>query len=98
MLLLLSVKNQHFNTAQAGGRTDMKNYEQQINLYFELKGTPESSRESYFRRMKAFVTFIDTQNKDIEDIIETDIQQYILYLKQEKKLSAGTINNYISGI
>jgi len=92
------VKNQHFKTVQAGGHTDMKKYEQQINLYFELKGTPESSRESYFRRMKAFITYIDTQNKDIEDIIETDIQQYILYLKQEKKLSAGTINNYISGI
>jgi integrase/recombinase XerD len=27
-----------------------------------------------------------------------DIQQYILYLKREKELSAGTINNYISAI
>lgn len=76
----------------------MKNYEQQINLYFELKGTPESSRESYFRRMQAFITFIQNQNKGIDDITETDIQQYVLYLKQEKKLSAGTINNYISAI
>ncbi|SDF46720.1 hypothetical protein SAMN04488499_10511, partial [Sporomusa acidovorans] len=36
----------------------MKNYEQEINLYFELKGTPESSRESYLRRMQAFITYI----------------------------------------
>lgn len=76
----------------------MKNYEQEINLYFELKGTPKSSQESYFRRMKAFITFIEDQNKSIDEITESDIQQYILYLKREKKLSAGTINNYISGI
>ncbi len=76
----------------------MENYQQEINLYFELKGTPESSRESYLRRIQAFIAFIQNQNQCIDDITETDIQQYILYLKREKKLSAGTINNYISGI
>lgn len=77
---------------------DMKKYEQQINLYFELKGMPESSRESYFRRIKAFITFIQDQKKSIDDVTVSDIQQYILYLKQDKQLSAGSINNYISGI
>lgn len=76
----------------------MKNYEQEINLYFELKGTPESSRESYLRRIQAFIRFIQNKNIVLDNITETDIQQYILYLKKEKKLSAGTINNYISGI
>ena len=76
----------------------MKDYKEEISLYFELKGTPESSRESYFRRIQAFITFIQKQNKCLDDITATDIQQYILYLKQDKKLSAGTINNYISGI
>ena len=76
----------------------MKDYERKINLCFELKGTPESSRESYFRRIQAFIAFIQKQNKSLDDITATDIQQYILYLKQEKKLSAGTINNYISGV
>jgi site-specific recombinase XerD len=38
------------------------------------------------------------QHKFIENITESDIQQYILYLKREKCLSAGTINNYISAI
>ena len=61
----------------------MKDYEQEINLYFELKGTPESSRESYFRRIQAFIAFIQKQNKSLDDITTTDIQQYILYLKQE---------------
>lgn len=76
----------------------MNHYEQEINLYFDLKGTPESSRESYFRRIQGFVTYILDQHKCVEDITERDIQQYILYLKKKRGLSAGTINNYISAV
>ena len=76
----------------------MHQYEQEIDLYFELKGTPASSKESYLRRIYAFVDFIQARHKHLEDITESDIQQYILYLKREKGLSAGTINNYISAI
>ncbi len=76
----------------------MIQYEQEIELYFELKGTPDSSRESYYRRMRAFLTFLQERNKPVEEMNEADIQQYILYLKREKSLSAGTINNYISSI
>lgn len=76
----------------------MIHYKQEIDLYFELKGTPESSRESYFRRISAFVTFMQDRHNCLEDITESDIQQYILYLKREKGLSAGTINTYISAI
>ncbi len=76
----------------------MNTYENDIKLYFELKGTPLSSQESYFRRMTAFLKFIQDQKKDIKEITESDIQQYILYLKNERGLSSGTINNYISGI
>jgi hypothetical protein len=28
----------------------MDHYKKEIELYFELKGAPESSKESYFRR------------------------------------------------
>jgi site-specific recombinase XerD len=38
------------------------------------------------------------QHKCVEDITERDIQQYILYLKKKRGLSAGTINNYISAV
>ena len=76
----------------------MLDYKQEMNLYFELKDTPESSRESYFRRLKAFIEFIQANNKAAGDITYSDIQQYILYLKKEKALSPGTINNYISAI
>ncbi|MGG3916389.1 tyrosine-type recombinase/integrase [Rossellomorea vietnamensis] len=73
-------------------------YHQKIELYFELKGTPDSSRESYRRRMKAFVSFMEKQNKRLSDTTDEDIQQYILFLKQVKGLTPGTINNYISSI
>jgi site-specific recombinase XerD len=77
----------------------MDYYEKEIELYFELKGIPESSKESYLRRIHAFMDFIRIkQHKRPEDITVSDIQQYILYLKNSKGLSAGTINNYISGV
>ena len=76
----------------------MKDYEQEINLYFELKDSPNSSRESYLNRINVFIRFLQDKEKDIENIVIEDIQQYILYLKNEKQLSAGTINNYISAV
>jgi integrase/recombinase XerD len=76
----------------------MKQYEQKIELFFELKGTPDSSRESYWRRMRAFLNYMEKIKRPIEEITHEDIQQYILFLKSEKDLSAGTINNYISAI
>ena len=76
----------------------MENYLEEINLYFELKDTPYSSRESYFRRIKAFIEFMQNKGQDPVLTEEKDIQQYILYLKKEKGLTAGTINNYSSAI
>lgn len=79
------------------GGNDMRNYDNEIALYFELKDSPDSSRESYSRRVKAFIDYIQ-KDKPVEDITEADIQQYILYLKKERGLSPGTINNYLSAI
>lgn len=77
----------------------MDHYKEEIELYFELRDTPESSRESYLRRICAFINFVeDTRHKCLEDITDSDIQQYILHLKKDKGLSAGTINNYISSV
>ena len=73
-------------------------YEEEIVLYFELKNSSESSRESYLRRMKAFIQYMQDRDKSLEDLTFRDIQQYILYLKKEKCLTPGTINNYISAI
>lgn len=75
----------------------MISYQQDIDLYFELKGIPDSTRESYTRRINAFIAFIQARGKSVE-LSESDIQQYILYLKKDKGLTPGTINNYISAI
>lgn len=56
----------------------MNNYDQEICLYFELKGTPESSRESYLRRIKAYVDFVQDRYGSLEEITQSEIQQYIL--------------------
>jgi len=76
----------------------MNSYDNEINLYFELKGSPKSTRESYFRRMNAFVNHMQERNVQMDSVTQRDIQLYILYLKTEKGLSAGTINNYISAV
>lgn len=76
----------------------MKQYDQEIELFFELKGTPDSTRESYWRRMRVFLNYMKELKRPIEEMTFEDIQQYILYLKREKELTAGTINNYISAI
>ena len=41
----------------------MKHFEQKIELFFELKGTPDSSRESYWRSMRAFLTYLEKYKK-----------------------------------
>ncbi|MFB4167416.1 tyrosine-type recombinase/integrase [Virgibacillus sp. JSM 102003] len=76
----------------------MEQYTRKINLYFELKGLPESTKVSYGNSMKIFLVFIDKQNKTIDNLNVEDIQHFILYLKNERGLSPGTINNYISAI
>jgi len=76
----------------------MDSFQQEIDLYFELKGTPESSKESYRRRIYAFLKFLEDKHRPLEEIHVGDIQQYIIHLKKVKGLSAGTINNYIASI
>ena len=73
-------------------------YALEMELYFELRGTPESSRESYRRRVRSFLGFLKQQGKCAETIETADIQQYVLHLKRERKLSAGTINTHISSV
>ena len=75
----------------------MHDYTKEMNMFFELRDTPASSRKSYLRRLKAFLEFIQAKEQ-ASDVTLKDVQDYILYLKQEKGLSPGSINNYISAI
>ena len=73
-------------------------YKEEIDLYFELKGTPNSTREAYTRRIGAFINHIQEQNKRIDSITISDVQQFLLYLKNVKGIAPGTINAYHSAV
>lgn len=73
-----------------------------MHIYFEkmitdmeLRGMSLSTQEAYIRRSKSFVS---DSKKNINEITNDDIRNYIIYLKDIKKLSFGTINAYISAI
>lgn len=61
----------------------------------DLRGLSPSTQESYVRRVRSFLEFT---KKNIEDIEIIDIREYIIHLKDVKKLSFGTINAYISAL
>lgn len=73
-------------------------FNNEIDLYFELRDTPESSQESYKRRVQAFLNYLNAQDISLEALSTRDVQNYILYLKKDRGLAPGTINNYISSI
>jgi len=73
-------------------------YLQELDLYFELKGSPEMTRESYERRANTYIKHLNERGVTPEQSTDRDIQQFILYLKNDMKLQPGSINNYISAI
>ncbi|MBN4050948.1 MAG: integrase [Alkaliphilus sp.] len=75
------------------------NYNEKLELYFELKNTPEASRKSYFKRIEVFIKFAQEHSENsIEELTLEDAQSYILHLKKNKGLTTGTINAYMSVI
>ena len=71
-------------------------YLQELELYFELKGSPESTKKSYDCLINVFFKYLSERGITVEQSTERDIQQFILFLKNEKKIQPGSINNYIS--
>ncbi|WP_407270179.1 tyrosine-type recombinase/integrase [Radiobacillus sp. PE A8.2] len=77
----------------------MEKYKHKIELFFELKNSPESTRETMRRRMNDFIIYVNAVLEiEMEETTFEDIQGYILHLKRDRDLSPGTINNYISSI
>jgi site-specific recombinase XerD len=73
-------------------------YIQKFELYFELRGLPGTSQDSYLRLLGLFVRHIEERGKAVDSLSYDDIQEYILHLKNSKHLSPGTINNYMSSV
>lgn len=76
----------------------IEKYIKTIERFFELKDTPESTRESTLRRVFDFLLYVKKVNGPIVEITFEDMQDYILHLKRDRGLSAGTINNHISAM
>jgi site-specific recombinase XerD len=74
------------------------NYSQELELYFELKGSPNTTKKSYDCLVNVFIKYLNERNIAVEQLTDRDIQQFILYLKNDLKLQPGSINNYISAI
>lgn len=73
----------------------MHTYFKKMKTDMELRGMSQATQEAYIRRSKLFVS---DSKKNITEIVSEDIRNYIIYLKDVKKLSFGTINAYISAI
>jgi site-specific recombinase XerD len=69
-----------------------------FELYFELRGLPETSKDSYLRLFRLFVKHIEDYGGALDSLSYDDVQEYVLYLKNQKRLSPGSINNYVSAI
>jgi site-specific recombinase XerD len=81
-----------------GGAMLNEDYVQLYALYFDLRGLPATSKDSYLRLFRLFVRHIEGSGKTLESLAYDDIQAYMLYLKNQKQLSPGSINNYMSAI
>jgi site-specific recombinase XerD len=73
-------------------------YSQELELYFELKGSPETTKKSYERLVDVYIRHLSERGVTPEQSTDRDIQQFILHLKNDLKLQPGSINNYISAI
>ena len=73
----------------------MEKYFNKMAEQMDLIGLTIATQESYLRRCRTFVDFL---NKPAEKIEMSDIREYVKHLKYSKNLSIGTINAYISGI
>lgn len=70
----------------------MRTMEQRLNL----KGYSENTKRTYLQQFKEFLCFYnDTQ---ILDLTETEIQNYLIYLVEHKKVSKSTQSQAINAI
>lgn len=73
----------------------MQEYLDKMRTDMELRNMSQITIQSYIKRVQLFLFNIQ---KNISKISIEDIRNYVLYLKQDKKLSIGTINAYISAL
>jgi site-specific recombinase XerD len=66
-----------------------------INEQLKLKGYSFKTRDTYINQIRKFSSFVD---KDLNEVSEQDIRNYILFLLDERKASHSYANQAISAI
>jgi len=62
----------------------------------KLRGLSKATEDLYLNKLKVFIKHHN--NHPLEEMTETDIRAYLLYLIDEKKLTTGTVNAYNSAL
>jgi site-specific recombinase XerD len=76
----------------------MKNHQQALNrmtLDIQMRGLAENTREVYIRYA---AKFLDHCDKQVDDIDENDVRDYLIHLMRQGTISTSTINMYNSAI
>jgi len=73
-------------------------YTEELEMYFELKGSPSTTKKAYECLVKVYIRHLSEHGVAPEQSTDRDIQQFILHLKNDLNLQPGSINNYISAI
>lgn len=73
-------------------------YSQELELYFELKGSPNTTKKAYEYLVNVYIRHLAERGITPEQSTDRDIQLFILHLKNDLRLQPGSINNYISAI
>lgn len=68
---------------------------QKVRFHGEVRGLSHHTIDMYYTKAKVYQ---DYYNKPASELDVTHIQQFIHYLMYEKKLAAGSINTYNSGL
>jgi integrase/recombinase XerD len=77
------------------GESIMSTLREKMKQEMILVGLAESTQKIY---LKAVVQLRDYYNKSPKNITEQELKAYLLYLKQEKKLSGNTYNTHVYGL
>lgn len=73
----------------------MGNIQEKILFEMKLYGMSEITQRNYCRHIKKFEGYC---NKAIEETDINNVREYLHYLRENKKLSIGTVNDYRTGI
>ena len=75
----------------------MEKYINEFKQMVEIRGLADSTLSSYTRYLKEYLSYVDKHlKKDANQVTWPEIRDYILYLKNSRKLNPRTINPHIS--